>query len=116
MFALNMLTGNASGKRSRGNTGRERGQTLFLADYLTAFCDAGALVLADFNAGEALKKNLGTNVYKLTGPHRLWFTVAWRGYCAGLARHTLNVRKVSSLRRFLGRGAAGGMCIRLRHC
>ena len=80
MFAsLNsMLTGNASGKRSRGNTGeKERGQTLFLADYLTAFCDAGATsFLLTPTQVRRLQKNVGTNVYKLTGPHRLWFTVS----------------------------------------
>ena len=80
MFAsLNsLLTGNASGNRARGNTGKKgRDKTLFLADYLTAFCDAGATsFLLTSTQVRRLQKNVGTNVYKLTGPHRLWFTVS----------------------------------------
>ena len=90
-----LADGKVSSKRPREKKERK---TLFLADYLTAFCDAGATsFLLTSTQVRRLQKNVGTNVYKLTGPHRLWFTVSVdEAYCAGLARHTPSARKVSS--------------------
>jgi ankyrin repeat protein len=65
-------------------TGSKRGlkkqvqkEKLFLADYLTAFCDSGATsFLLTSKQVKRLKKSVGSNAYKLSGPHRLWFTVS----------------------------------------
>ena len=62
---------------SSSRTTKKHGKTVFLADYLTAFCNAGASsFLLTSKQAKRLQKSVGTNSYKLSGPHRLWFVVS----------------------------------------
>ena len=65
--------------KSRGGNRHNEGSenTIALSDYLTAYCDSGATsFLLTANQVQKLRKSLDTHTYKLTGPHRLWFTAS----------------------------------------
>jgi hypothetical protein len=55
--------------------GGNAGEIMALADYLTAYCDSGATsFLLNASQVRRLKSSMNANSFKLTGPHRLWFT------------------------------------------
>jgi len=70
-------TKQANTKSIKKHNKKKNGKTLYLADYLTAFCDSGATsFLLSSRQVKRLQKSVGSHSYKLTGPHRLWFVVS----------------------------------------